>query len=492
MVDDQDMGGVGLLAGLAQKAGLAAAAAAKSGAGIPAVGAHPRPGAQIAKVQVQSGAVAGSGFVQPHRCFADDPRLILAQRIRLCQRLPAFQADIVGTAFQLRRPHRAGMQDAGVFQDADDGGNILIHQLLLQVDGVGGDDHFLAAPGGIDDGRQQIGQAFADAGAAFHYQFAALIDGAGYGLEHFRLLRAFLKAGEFLGKDAARRQQFLDLQFGKFPAQGRLRRRSGGRIRQPAPQRFLVQPVQSHRAGCAGHKSGRNAGIAGGVEIGGIGAGGVGDQPLQQVGNGGVGAARGAGDKCDARRRLLGGDLQQPMKYRRRNFGVGAGPVRLAVVKAQLLRQRGQVVFRRRGQKNRRQVISVVAGIEQVQPMRRQKIQVKLDIVADNRQIAQKIGQLPGHLRKGRRPLQLGGSDGSQLLDELGNVPAGIDESLEPFQHFAVAHFDGAHLDDGVGIGVQPGSFQVQGNEFLPERVNLPQPGLRLHPRRHRHRHHHH
>ena len=104
--------------------------------------------------------------------------------------------------------------------------------------------------GGVQHGGQQVGQAFADAGAAFHHQRAPLVDGAGYRRQHFRLLGARFKAGERLGENAVRRQQFLNLAFRQIAAQGVGRHPPGfpGAGRGPFRQAPQIQPIHPHRA----------------------------------------------------------------------------------------------------------------------------------------------------------------------------------------------------------------------------------------------------
>ena len=170
---------------------------------------------------------------------------------------------------------------------------------------------------------------------------------------------------------------------------------------------------------------------------------------------------------------MPGARLQQPVKHQRRNLGVGAGPVRLAVVNPEMPRQRRQVVLRQRGQKYGRQIPGIVAAVGQRQPVRTQKAQVKRHIVADDGQVAHEIGELPRHLVKGGRPLNLRRRDVRQLLDECRNPPPGIHECLVAAQHLAAPNPHRPQLYDGVRVGVQPRSFQVNADELLRKGVVL-------------------
>ena len=78
---------------------------------------------------------------------------------------------------------------------------VLLHQLLLQADRVGGDDHAAGrrscrvvrrpascSPAGGQDGRHEVGEALAHAGARLDHQMVPLADGPIDGLGHGELL----------------------------------------------------------------------------------------------------------------------------------------------------------------------------------------------------------------------------------------------------------------------------------------------------------------
>ena len=128
------------------------------------------------------------------------------------------EADVVGTPLELGGAKRARFQDAGLFEDTPDLGDVLFHQLFLEVDGVGGHDDALAVGGGVHHGRQEISDALADTGAALDDQLSALIDGAGDGLEHLSLLGTRLEIGEGFGEDSVGVKQAFDLLLGERTA----------------------------------------------------------------------------------------------------------------------------------------------------------------------------------------------------------------------------------------------------------------------------------
>ena len=73
----------------------------------------------------------------------------------------------------------------------------------MQVHRIGGNDHTFPIEVGERNGRQQIGNALARAGAGLHQQVLALIERLGDGAQHLYLLRAMLKPGKVMGKEAA-------------------------------------------------------------------------------------------------------------------------------------------------------------------------------------------------------------------------------------------------------------------------------------------------
>jgi hypothetical protein len=61
-------------------------------------------------------------------------------------------------------------------------------------------------------------------------------------------------------------------------------------------------------------------------------------------------------------------------------------------------------------------------------------------------------------------------SNARKSLYEFGNAPAGINKGVKPVQDFVTLKLDRAHLNDFFPVCVQPGRFQVQGNEGLFQR----------------------
>ena len=174
------------------------------------------------------------------------------------------------------------------------------------------------------------------------------------------------------------------------------------------------------------------------------------DQPFQQVRDGSVGRPGCARDECHFRCRLAGGQREQPVEHPGSDFRVRAGPVGLAVVQTQVDGQRGEVIFRQRGQEYRRQIPRVVAAIGQRQVVGAQKSKIEGYVVTHDGQVADEAGELVGHLMERGGAFNLGRADIGQLLDERRDPTTGVDEGLVAVEDLITSEPDGAQLDDGV------------------------------------------
>ena len=84
-------------------------------------------------------------------------------------------------------------------------GNVLLNQLFLQVDRVGGnDDAIVFFAEDRLDGRHEVGERLADAGAGLDQQMPFAVDGVGDGVGHLHLLGPALEVGPETGNRAAR------------------------------------------------------------------------------------------------------------------------------------------------------------------------------------------------------------------------------------------------------------------------------------------------
>ena len=96
------------------------------------------------------------------------------------------RAQVIGPAFEHGETelHR---------QDLLEHRQVFLRELLLQIDGVSRNYRLLLVGHGIQDGRHQIGQAFADTRAGFDRQVLPVGQGLRDGHRHFLLLRAELE-----------------------------------------------------------------------------------------------------------------------------------------------------------------------------------------------------------------------------------------------------------------------------------------------------------
>ena len=101
----------------------------------------------------------------------------------------AAQADIVAAAL-----HQHGTEFFG--NHRIEKRDVLLDQLLLQADGVGGHHHTLPAFHNAPNGRNEIRKALANARPCFDKQALPLFKGALHSAGHQNLLGAHFKAGQ--------------------------------------------------------------------------------------------------------------------------------------------------------------------------------------------------------------------------------------------------------------------------------------------------------
>ena len=87
---------------------------------------------------------------------------------------------------------------------------ILPDQLLLQIDRVGRDDRLFAGGQRVKNARNEVTEAFSDAGSSFYQQVLFLTEGFSDGGGHLLLLRAKLEIAAS-GKDAGGGKEIANL-----------------------------------------------------------------------------------------------------------------------------------------------------------------------------------------------------------------------------------------------------------------------------------------
>ena len=134
--------------------------------------------------------------------------------------LQAARAEIIRAAFQHGKLKFHRLRQRA--EHAREHREIFFRELLLQIDGVRGDDGFFLFLHGEEDGGNQVGEAFADARAGLHCEMLAMFERARHGHGHLLLLRAEF---EIFGarQNAGGREYFLDLFYEVMVASVRLR-----------------------------------------------------------------------------------------------------------------------------------------------------------------------------------------------------------------------------------------------------------------------------
>lgn len=153
---------------------------------------------EVAQRTILSGATPLFDPSQLRRFWRGEERITLLHGLA-----QATGAQVVGAPLQHRKTeiHRKHLlQDRQVF----------LHQLLLQIDGVGGNHRLLLATNGKQNGRDQVGKTFTDTGAGLHQQMTPILKGRGHGHGHLLLLGAVLEVAgpgkqSALGKDLPNR-----------------------------------------------------------------------------------------------------------------------------------------------------------------------------------------------------------------------------------------------------------------------------------------------
>ena len=90
-------------------------------------------------------------------------------------------------------------------------GNVLVEELVLEVDGVGGDHHALVIVQGPVNGGHEVGHRLARAGPGLDHHVLAAVEGLGHGAQHLDLLGAMLVTGHAAGQRAVLVQHGGDL-----------------------------------------------------------------------------------------------------------------------------------------------------------------------------------------------------------------------------------------------------------------------------------------
>jgi hypothetical protein len=157
------------------------------------------------RLQVEIRQAAVAGFFRP---LVDAQQLLFIGGGEEFARLGQGAGQAAGAKIIL-----AALEHGEIEFDRHDAGQhrqVLFDELLLQIDGVGGNDRLLPGRRGEQDGRDQVSQAFADARASLDHQMFAALQSLGHGHGHLLLLRAVLEVPGF-GENSTRRKNLRDL-----------------------------------------------------------------------------------------------------------------------------------------------------------------------------------------------------------------------------------------------------------------------------------------
>ena len=159
-----------------------------------------RPAEGLPVVQGQLAAVPRLRLGQPEEDLRRQEPVGVALHPLPDEAAPAAQAEVVGPALEHRRLER---RREGLAQDGD----VLVVELLLEVDGVGGDDHPAPVGHGVGRRRKQVGQALPDPGPGLDHQVQAVAEGLGHGAGHTHLAGAGLRSRAGSGPGARSRRR---------------------------------------------------------------------------------------------------------------------------------------------------------------------------------------------------------------------------------------------------------------------------------------------
>ena len=104
---------------------------------------------------------------------------------------------------------------------------------------------------------------------------------------------------------------------------------------------------------------------------------------------------------------------------------------------------------------HRGQVPGIVSRVVERETVGSEKPQVKGNVVADDWVRLDEVLQFTGDSGERRRALYLPRCDARQPLNEFGYGAARVDKAPEGVEHPFTLELDGAHLYDGVPVGVQ-------------------------------------
>ncbi len=303
----------------------------------------------------------------------------------------------------------------------------------------------------MGNGREQVGEGLAGAGAGLGHQVVLAVEGIRDGAQHFDLLGPVLIARKEVGEHATRlehRREIAEIDgqrvLTRLKRLGTLPPLEKGAIRNDLLERG-DRRVRSGRPlrGCFAI---RKHGPQGPVDAGQA-------QHFRQ-------AEDFRRDAPGQHGRVLAQNAEQlpgGLRVVERAMLLGRGD-------AEVGDQAGEAVGRPGRDQDRCKLPGVEARVFEEQAAVAEKAQIELDVVADDGQAADKSLERAGELLEPGLADDILVADAGQQGDFIGDGPAGVDERGEGLDRLSITVFDGANLDDRVLFSTQPGRFQVQRN----------------------------
>ena len=143
------------------------------------------------------GPIPGSGEGQPHQYLGQQLHLVGRKPARATKRTETPQTKVISTPFEEGCLEIRGHDPLQVRY-------VFVKELVLKIDGVGGDDDVPTVGRGVMDGGQEVCQRFPGSCPGFHQQVLSVVEGSHHRTQHVDLLRAILKARELTGDESIR------------------------------------------------------------------------------------------------------------------------------------------------------------------------------------------------------------------------------------------------------------------------------------------------
>ena len=152
------------------------------------------PRSKAPTADVQLALISGRRPVEPQQHSGREPSVLVGQAVAVLDAHPPLEAKIVCSALEQRVSNLSLRSPTCIFQRSEQGRNVFLDDLLLQVDSVGRDYDAPAVQSRVQRGREQIRQRLADSGASLDDQPLSVVDRLCHGSRHLYLFRPPLES----------------------------------------------------------------------------------------------------------------------------------------------------------------------------------------------------------------------------------------------------------------------------------------------------------